>query len=268
MKQKTMKELPQNKLNFLEPSSKLIYSGRDAYGSAQVVDRDNLRSLHFGTNARQSEMNLTDPYELTLEYTRLMTLSLLFVPPPKSVLLLGLGGGSLPKFLWKHFPQCEIDVVERSPLVIELCYRYFGLPNSKRIAVHEADAFAFIKEQRAKYDLIFIDLYSGEGMSDIVAQQDFFKSCKERCADSGIVSWNVWKSSRPELMVDSVQSASIVFDKNVLILSNKVETNFIFLLLPKPFAQYDRFALLQHAQGLHKETGMPFADMFIDSILS
>jgi spermidine synthase len=49
-----------------------------------------------------------------------MMLVLLFNPAPRSILMIGLGGGSLPKYCHRHLPQCDITVVEINPAVISL----------------------------------------------------------------------------------------------------------------------------------------------------
>ena len=143
----------------------LIYKGQDKYGPIEILEKDGLRFLCFGKQPRQSEMSLSKPYQLTFEYLRLMAMALLFCPNPKSVLMLGLGGGSLAKFFWKYVPDCNLDLVERSELVVELCSRYFALPNDPRLHIYNTEALDFLKQgEHGPYDLIFIDLFGNDGM--------------------------------------------------------------------------------------------------------
>lgn len=243
----------------------LVYEGHDAYGPIQILDHNNHRSMHFGTDAKQSETLLNDPYALTLDYTRLMAFSTIFCPSPKSILCLGLGGGSLPKFFWKHFPQCWIDVVERSPLVIELCYRYFALPNSKRLQVYEADAFAFLEQSALQYDLIFIDLYTSAGVSDIIARQGFFKGYRQKLnEEKSLLIFNLWKNSPEETVIEGAKQIGESFGRNVLILPNKEGTSYVFLLLTNDPKSYDRFQLVKQAQKLKKKTGIDFPQILAD----
>jgi spermidine synthase len=55
-------------------------------------------SLHFDISSIQSRMCMADPNALELEYTRAMMGFLLFVPQPRELLIIGLGGGSLAKY--------------------------------------------------------------------------------------------------------------------------------------------------------------------------
>jgi hypothetical protein len=69
-------------------------------------------ALHFDISAIQSRMRRDDPYRLDLDYTRAMMGFLLFRPDPRSILAIGLGGGSLPKYCYRHLPSADITVVE------------------------------------------------------------------------------------------------------------------------------------------------------------
>ena len=75
--------------------------------SVEVSEQGGIRSLHLGSDTVQSSMKLDDPYELVLSYTRAMMAFLLFRPRPEHVLMIGLGGGSLPKFVHSICPKPE-----------------------------------------------------------------------------------------------------------------------------------------------------------------
>ena len=78
---------------------KLIYQTSDEHGPLQVVDEQNIRSLHFGSSPKQSSLDLRHPNRLCLEYSKHMMTALLFKPDPDNCLVLGLGGGSIPSFI-------------------------------------------------------------------------------------------------------------------------------------------------------------------------
>src|SRR5213078_22970 len=80
--------------------------------SVAVSDARGVRTLHVGGEAIQSAMRLGDPFALALDYTRCMMAFLLFHPEPRSVLMIGLGGGSLPKFFHRHLRATRLRVVE------------------------------------------------------------------------------------------------------------------------------------------------------------
>ena len=70
-----------------------------------VSERFGVRSLHIGSDTIQSAMRLARPNDLELAYTRSMMAFLLFTERPARVLMIGLGGGSLAKFIYHRMPR-------------------------------------------------------------------------------------------------------------------------------------------------------------------
>ncbi|HEU5282814.1 MAG TPA: hypothetical protein VFU53_03290, partial [Burkholderiales bacterium] len=71
-------------------------------GQVQISEQDGVRYLHLGTDTVQSAMRLSHPDELVLSYTRSMLAFLLFAPDPRRIVNIGLGGGSLAKWIHHH----------------------------------------------------------------------------------------------------------------------------------------------------------------------
>ncbi|MDQ7072555.1 MAG: hypothetical protein Q9N32_02015 [Gammaproteobacteria bacterium] len=92
----------------------VVHQAQSDDGMIEVVDSGDMRSMHFGTLPRQSSMSLRTPHTLELTYTQAMMACLIINPDPKRILVVGLGGGSIVKFLLYHFPDCQIDVIEIS----------------------------------------------------------------------------------------------------------------------------------------------------------
>ncbi|HET8871570.1 MAG TPA: spermidine synthase, partial [Aquabacterium sp.] len=72
-------------------------------------------SLSLDTTLIQSVMRRDAPNELVLDYTRTMMGALLLQSEPRHILMIGLGGGSLPKYCRAHMASSDITVVEISP---------------------------------------------------------------------------------------------------------------------------------------------------------
>jgi spermidine synthase len=62
----------------------------------QIIETSAERQLQFKDSVLQSRMRLDDPFALVAPYTRQMMSFLLFNPDPVHVLMIGLGGGSMP----------------------------------------------------------------------------------------------------------------------------------------------------------------------------
>ncbi len=190
-------------MRFWRPSSRLPYLGRvlfhdeDDHGPIDVVEEEDgsLRSLQFGSSARQSTMLVDRPEELTLEYTRcLMSALVLREAPPARALMLGLGGGSLVKFLLRHLPGCRVEVVELRRQIVEVAQRFFSLPRAHdRLRIHVTDGRRFLLEHTGEpYDLVLLDLHTGQGMAPVVREEDFLPACRRATADGGVFSANLW----------------------------------------------------------------------------
>jgi spermidine synthase len=88
------------------------------YDRPFVIDDGSTRTLHFSLSLIQSTMSLKEPFALELDYTQAMMSFLLFLARPQHIFMLGLGGGSLAKFCWRHVGSARITVVEIDPDVI------------------------------------------------------------------------------------------------------------------------------------------------------
>lgn len=180
---------------------RLVHQAQSDEGVIEVVDSGDSRSLHFGTHPRQSSMRISDPAYLDLSYTQAMMGALLLNPVPRRVLVVGLGGGSLVKFLLHHFPRCQIDVVEYRQDVIDVAHQFFGLPgNEPRLNIIRGDGYLHVSqlfyETDTSYDLLLVDAYDHNGMAASVGVQPFFDACAGIMSEDGVMSINLWGSDR------------------------------------------------------------------------
>src|SRR5439155_18893550 len=94
----------------------------------EIVEEDGVRVLQIGGNAIQSAMRLDAPDRIELDYVRAMMAFLLFHPDPRDVLLVGLGAGSMARFIHQHMQRTRVAVVELDPGVVSVARRYFRFP--------------------------------------------------------------------------------------------------------------------------------------------
>lgn len=163
----------------------------------EVVDSDQTRALHFGTPARQSCMWLAHPDRLQLPYTQaMMGFVLLLAQPPRRVLLLGLGGGSMAKFLLRAFPECRVDAVEQSARVVEVAHTFFALPRTSRLQVHVTDAQHFMTTQADQtYDAVLVDTFDAAGAAHCMVQPGFIRDCRRALTCTGVLALNLWRGA-------------------------------------------------------------------------
>lgn len=80
---------------------------------------------------------------------------------PKSILLLGLGGGSALFWLRRRFPKTHLTVVEIDPVMIGIAQKYFHIGRIKDLTIVNQDAVEFIKKTKQNFSLILMDCYQG-----------------------------------------------------------------------------------------------------------
>ena len=105
----------------------------------------------------QSQMRLQDPDVLDLEYTRVMMGFLLFHPRPDRIAMIGLGGGSMAKYCYRHLLRSSIDVIEINPHVIALRDEFHVPPDNERFNVIRGDGAQFVHERATRYDVLLVD---------------------------------------------------------------------------------------------------------------
>ena len=100
--------------------------------------------LYFDARGVQSTMLRRDPYALALGYTRTMMGFLLFQPFPRRISMIGLGGGSLAKYCYRHLPDTTITAVEINPDVIALRDQFHVPRDDERFRVVCADGAQYV----------------------------------------------------------------------------------------------------------------------------
>jgi spermidine synthase len=154
------------------------------------------KSLHFSISEIQSRMRLDDPYALDLEYTRLMMGFLLFVPDPRRITMIGLGGGSLAKFCWRNIPRARIDVVEINPHVIALRDEFLVPRDDERFRVIADDGARHVRGRRDECDVLIVDGFDSHGQPARLCSNRFYDEARTMLAPGGVMVVNLHSGHR------------------------------------------------------------------------
>lgn len=239
---------------------KVIYHGSKT-SEITVAEDGYRRNLYLDGGILQSSMLLNDPNGLDLEYSQAMMCALLFQPVPKSVLLVGLGGGSLVKFLLEYCPDARIDVAEINPEVIQVARQYFLVPESKRLRIISSPGEVVAAERLAagdSYDLILLDAFDDKGPARALLEQDFLRNCKALLAKEGVFAMNLWK--RPNDNFPSIYaSLSNLFAQQIhkLLLDDTYSNAIVFGFI-KPLPVNNLMGLKPDSRELGRRTGINF----------
>jgi spermidine synthase len=180
----------------------LIHAEPSLYRQVLVYGDSYSRCLCFTRNCkigRQSCIDLRRPDWLMFEYTQMMLGALLLKPDPSSILVIGLGGGTLPRTLAKLLPSADIDVVEIDPAVVRVAKEYFNYQPDAHQHVFEEDGRAFVRRMLRtdkRYALIMLDAYDHQYIPEHLLTQEFLAQVRALLAPSGILAANTFSSSR------------------------------------------------------------------------
>jgi len=179
----------------------VVHTERSLYRQILVYDDDELRCMRFTkqTGGRQSCIDRAHPQRVVFDYVKMMLASLAVNPAPKSILIVGLGGGTLVDVLERALPDADIDVAEIDPAVVRVATQFFGLRASPRVHVHEEDGRVYVKRAlRAgkRYDLVMLDAFDHEYIPEHLLTQEYLREVKGLLAPGGIVAANTFSTSR------------------------------------------------------------------------
>jgi spermidine synthase len=185
-----------------QADQKLLHSERSLYREVLVYEGDHQRCMCFTRNCRvgrQSCMDTRAPDRMVMNYPRMMLGALFLNPEPRTVLIIGLGGGTLPRALEQVLPQVRIDVVEIDPAVVRVAGQYFNFKADERVRVIEADGRVYVKRairEDKRYDLIMLDAFDHEYIPEHLLTQEFLREVKTLLAPGGVLAANTFSSSR------------------------------------------------------------------------
>ncbi len=170
----------------------MLWESKDSGLTVQVWEKGSRRELRFGNKILQSVFSTIRPNYLVLPYTRYMLLSLIFCPRPKSILHIGLGGGSIARWFHSEFSDVQQSVIEINSDVVEAAYRFFKFPRNKRLQIINADATNILPKMNEKFDLIFLDAFYEFGAPKVVKGIDFLQNLYIHLNNSGLAVGNFW----------------------------------------------------------------------------
>ncbi len=160
--------------------------------SPRVHTRAGRRTLEFTPGDVQSAMLVDAPDALVLSYCRAIMCFALFVPRPRHIVMVGLGGGSLAKFCYRHFPATRITVIELRADVIAL-RRQFCIPeDDARFQVVHADAVHWLAGKTAIADVLIVDGFDEGGLPRALGTARFYGDCRRALDQGGVLCANIF----------------------------------------------------------------------------
>lgn len=221
-----------------------------------VSEEGGVRFLHIGGDAIQSAMRLARPDWLELHYNRAMMAFLLFHPAPRRVLMVGLGGGSMARFLHRAYPRCHVTAVELNPEVLAAARRYFDLPpDGLRFAAVLEDGDAWVKAHPGSADVLLLDAFDDGRQVQALCSPAFYASAFEALGEQGVLAQNFMSDDdRVDLFAGRIAEA---FGREVLLLQAADRVNTIVFAFKGGRKRIAWSVLRERAQALADRFDLP-----------
>lgn len=235
-----------------------------ANDTVDVSEINGVRALHLGSATVQSAMRIRDPFALELTYTRAIMSFLLFHTNVRDMLTIGLGGGSVAKYVYAHCPEIISKVIEINPSIIQVARHQFQVPeNDARLEVIEADGLIYLAEHNDEADILLIDAFDRNGIPPNFCSQDFFDQCANTLKYDGVFVINLWGSDKSfDIYLTRIEQS---FDNRVLILPTGKPGNIAVFGFKRGLSDLRLNSLRERAKTLEKTHKIEFLQ-FIEKL--
>ena len=229
------------------------------HAQVQISEKRGVRFLHLGGPAVQSAMRMRDPWALELEYTRAMMAFLLFRPAPADMALIGLGGGSLAKFIHRYLTETRLSAVELNPEVVDAARSFFLLPpDDERLSVRVEDGAAFVYAHPASQDVLLVDGYDAQRIVEQLASEDFYRACLAMLRPGGVAVFNLWGSDKSFPVY--FERLEAVFGQRLLRLPSERKGNIIVFAFQDASPDLSFSVLTRRAKAMSADLGLEMED--------
>jgi len=240
-------------------SERVLFARQSAFNLIVITeDEAGLRTLRFGREGlRQSVVKVGDPQFLKLEYAGVLPLCLAFVENPLRILIVGLGGGTIPSFFHSQCPEMAVDVVEIDPDVLEVAKTYCGFKEDALLKVHVEDGRDFIENCQNRYDVIVLDSFNAESIPKHLLTLEFLQAVRKALTPEGIAVANIWGRFFNRSYDDMLTTYRAAFE-DIYILDVPTAGTKVFVALPRK-QTIRRDQVLRRAKEISKQRGLRHA---------
>lgn len=117
-------------------------------------------------------------------------------PEARSILMFGLGGGTMAHLFAKKMPGINITAVEIDKVMVDVAQKFFDIDSIPNFKVITADALRVISEpenfdlDKDTFDVVITDIYCGDEYPDLGKHGTFFNGIKWFLRPGGLAVFN------------------------------------------------------------------------------
>ena len=226
-------------------------SSASAFDVPYVFSADGSKSLYFTLDQLQSRMNSAHPTQLDVDYTRTMMGFLMFGGCPVNIAMIGLGGGSLLKFCYRHLPHSRLTVVEINPHVIALRQEFEVPEDEQRVTIVCADGADFVRDSVGKYDVLLVDGFDRHGQAPSLCTQRFYDDSFKALSAQGIMVANLHHDHCDHALFTA--RIGVSFGNNVMEIASQEKSNSVLFARKGPRISIDELRQRNPLQNFDQE---------------
>jgi spermidine synthase len=148
----------------------------------------------------------------------------------KSILLLGLGGGSVIETIRDLFHSvASITAVEVDPAVVVIARNEFELDRFSKVSVVQGDAADYVAQSSEAFDLIIVDIFIGNRIPEEFTKESFLHHLLQRLTSKGKILFNTMAESSTPGMHRNIQEFFLSKGMNVRLIERVEETNTLII---------------------------------------
>jgi len=223
-----------------------------------ISEQNGVRYLHFGSEWIQGAMRIRRPNALELAYTREMMAPLLLMPAndwPRRILTIGVGAGSICKFIYHNMPSARLTAVEIDAKVVAVAEQYFKLPpDDARFEVVIADGVHYLLDTDRQFDLILLDGFDQNARAGALDTTPFYQTCWARLSSRGLLAANLFGRSKG--FRESVERLKEAFEGRAVAFPSCDSGNVVAVAARDELAPTDATEMRARAYALKEKSGL------------
>ena len=234
------------------------------------VEKDEMGKRHLVFLPRKGSQSIIDPNQPEKIISNFMNDAFLALPAlgrlPEKILFIGMGGGIMPTYIRKHYPNTQIDIVEIDNAIPKIAENYFNFKPDPKMNIYIMDGREFVNNSTEKYDIIFMDVYNAENIPSQFTTVEFFRLVKNHLTNDGVFSANIANFENKSVISAELNTILNVFE-NCFVLVCKGKTNYIPIALADNSVTLAELTRNAVAFDKHKQYDIDFEEI-LKSIIS
>ena len=168
----------------------------------------------------------------------------------KHILILGSGAGCSTYIAHKFWPKASIDSVDYDSTMFTIEQDIYGT-KGLGIRFTEQDALEFLHEKNNQYDMILVDLFAGEKVSELLQSKRFSSGIHKRLTSTGNLLINIYNQKLDSPLAQFLQTEF----PDLVPQTSLYNTVLVTPTRSIPEGYYDKSQSVEHVEKIKKHGG-------------